>query len=336
MGSAVTVGAGRMGRGIALAYLLAGRPVTVLDLRPRTDEAYELLSRQVRDEVAGTLAQLATLDVLPADQVNATDALLEVAPLEAAEDVLGCAGIVYEAVPETREAKAQALPQIGALASEDAVIASTTSTMLSSELAGLVPRPERFLNAHWLNPGFLHLLVEVSPHEGTAPEALDALRAELEAIGKMPVVCAASPGFIVPRLQALVMNEAARMVAEGVATPADIDRATRYGFGLRFASVGVLEFIDVGGADILYHADRYLSETLDPDRYAVPEVIAEHMSQGRDGLRSGEGFFHYDPEQGDAYRLDVLRRTLAMARYLEAERARELPSDHSDAAQRTR
>lgn len=323
MRSTVAVGAGRMGRGIALAYVLANRPVTVLDLRPRTDEGYEVLAGQVHAEVSSTLEQLAGLGVLPADRVDATAALVEVAPVEAAEDVLAGAGVVYEGVPETREAKADALPRLAAMVDQDTVIASTTSTMLSTELAALVPHPERFLNAHWLNPAFLHLVVEVSPHPGTAPEALATLRADLESIGRMPVQCAPSPGFIVPRLQALVMNEAARMVAEGVATAEDIDLATRFGFGLRFASVGVLEFIDYGGADILYHADRYLAETVDERRYAVPDVIAEHMREGREGLRSGEGFYDYEPARVDGYREDVLRRTLAMARFLEQERDRD-------------
>lgn len=316
--STVAVGAGRMGRGIALAYALRGQPVTVLDFKQRSDQEHRRLADQTLAEVTSTLRQLAALDALAADAVEEVAARVSVAPLDAAEDVLAGADVVYEGVPETREAKADALPRIGRLAGPETIIASTTSTMLSSELADLVPGPHRFLNAHWLNPAFIHLLVEVSPHPGTDPQVLAALRSDLEEIGKVPVVCACSPGFIVPRLQALVMNEAARMVAEGVASAEDIDRATRFGLGLRFAALGVLEFIDFGGNDILYHADRYLSETIDEHRYAVPDIIAEHMREGRDGLRTGEGFFTYDPEGVDAYRQDALRRTLAMARHFEA------------------
>ncbi|SDB82002.1 3-hydroxyacyl-CoA dehydrogenase [Raineyella antarctica] len=316
----VAVGAGRMGRGIAVAYALKGRPVTVLDFKARAEHDVERLVRDVQDEVRSTLDQLATLDVLSPAEVEATAALVTVAPLEASPEVLGTARIVYEGVPETPAAKADALPRLGLLAAEDTIIASTTSTMLASELAGLVPRTERFLNAHWLNPAFINLLVEVSPHEDTDPRVTEALKAELELVGKVPVVCACSPGFIVPRLQALIMNEAARMVSEGVATAADIDKATRFGLGLRFASLGVLEFIDFGGNDILYYADRYLSRTIDEYRYAVPAVIEQNMREGRDGLRTGQGFFSYDAEDVDAYRQDVLRRTLEMARHFEAVR----------------
>ena len=83
----------------------------------------------------------------------------------------------------------------------------------------------------------------------------------LEEIGEVPILCKASPGYIVPRIQALAMNEAARLVEEGVVTADDIDEAVRYGFGLRFAALGLLEFIDWGGLDILYYASGYLGKT---------------------------------------------------------------------------
>ena len=100
--------------------------------------------------------------------------------------------------------------------------------------------PERFLNVHWLNPAYLIPLVEISPGAATDPAVIAQVKALLEGIGKVPVVCAATPGFIVPRIQALAMNEAARMVEEGVASAEDIDKAIRYGFGFRYAVLGLL------------------------------------------------------------------------------------------------
>jgi 3-hydroxybutyryl-CoA dehydrogenase len=188
----------------------------------------------------------------------------------------------------------------------DAIVASTTSTMLSTELAGFVTHPERFLNAHWLNPAYLVPLVELSPHPGTAPAVVERTKALLGAIGKVPVVCAPAPGFIVPRMQALMMNEAARMIEQGVATAEDIDRAVRHGLGFRYASTGVVEFIDVGGLDILYYASRYLAQSTG-DRY---------MHAGRDGLRSGRGFYDWNSVDVPAYRRDALGRQLAMLRQL--------------------
>ena len=97
------------------------------------------------------------------------------------------------------------------------------------------------------------------------------------------MVCGAAPGYIVPRLQALVMNEAARMVEEGVATAEEIDKATRYGMGLRFAALGVVEFIDFGGCDILHHASREMAASIDAARYAAPAIVGRMMREGRLG-----------------------------------------------------
>src|SRR5690606_25778595 len=97
------------------------------------------------------------------------------------------------------------------LASTQALIASTTSTMLASDLAPMVRNPRRFMNAHWLNPAYIIPLVEVSPHEGSDPEAVDKIIASLQSIGKVPVRCAGRPGAIVPRGQPRSRNAAARM-----------------------------------------------------------------------------------------------------------------------------
>lgn len=308
------VGAGRMGRGIALAYALRGRRSAIIDFKARGAEQYAALDAEVRHELRATLEQLASLGMFPADQVPQLLSCIDVLPLREAGPALAGAGIVYECVPETREAKEDALGRIGRAMSPGAILASTTSTMLASDLCALVPDPARFMNAHWLNPAYVIPLVEISAHPGTAPEALAVLKASLQSIGKVPVECACSPGFIVPRLQTLVMNEAARMVEEKVATAEQIDLATRYGLGFRFAAIGVLEFIDYGGNDILYHASRYLSQHLD-ERYAAPEIIDRYMHEGRNGLRSASGFLSYEGKDLDAYRRDVLERTVGMLRH---------------------
>ena len=141
------------------------------------------------------------------------------------------------------------------------------------------------------------------------------VKALLEGIGKVPVVCAATPGFIVPRIQALAMNEAARMVEEGVASAEDIDKAIRYGFGFRYAVLGLLEFIDWGGGDILYYASRYLEGALHSDRYRAPEVIANNMRDGRIGMRTGAGFLDYSGLDVDAYREKRLAEMVELLRH---------------------
>jgi 3-hydroxybutyryl-CoA dehydrogenase len=265
--------------------------------------------------MAVSLASLAELGAMTDAAVARVLARIRVVPETLAAQALAMADAVFESVPETLEAKQSALARICAMAKPDAILASTTSTILAADLVPLATRPERLLNAHWLNPAYLIPLVELSVHPGTAPEVVSRLRGLLEDIGKVPVVCAAAPGYIVPRLQALIMNEAARMVEEGVASAEEIDKATRYGLGLRFSAIGVIEFIDYGGNDVLYYASRYLAERLSRERYAAPAIVDRLMHEGKIGLKSGQGFYDYRERDLPAYRKDVLARTLGALRH---------------------
>jgi len=313
--SIACVGAGRMGRGMAIAFAYAGMGVNLIDLKERSDAAWDQLAADAKAELHGSLQLLAQLGAVPADAVKRIAPRVRLVRESEADAALAAAEVVFEGVPETLEAKREALARVCAAAPAAAIIASTTSTILVTDLVPLVTHPERLINAHWLNPAYVIPLVELSVHDGTARAVRQRLRALLEGIGKVTVECGPAPGYIVPRLQALIMNEAARMVDEGVATAEDIDKATRYGLGLRFAAIGVVEFIDFGGNDILYHASRYLSRTLSAERYTAPAIVDRMMAEGRNGLKSGQGFYDYQGIDVDAYRLDVLQRTLGMLRH---------------------
>jgi 3-hydroxybutyryl-CoA dehydrogenase len=218
-------------------------------------------------------------------------------------------------VPEVVELKREVLAAASKCVTPGTIIASTTSTILVDDLSGAVEHPGRFLSVHWLNPAYLIPLVEISPGAATDPAVTARVKALLEGIGKVPVVCAATPGFIVPRIQALAMNEAARMVEQGVASAEDIDKAIRYGFGFRYAVMGLLEFIDWGGGDILYYASRYLEGALGSDRYRAPEVISRNMESGRIGMRTGAGFLDYAGLDIDAYREKRLAELVELLRH---------------------
>jgi 3-hydroxybutyryl-CoA dehydrogenase len=311
-----TLGAGRMGRGIAHAFAYAGHEVALIDAKERPAEEAARLGELALEEVRASLAALAEAGAFDAAEIPAMLARIRFVPRAEAPAALARVDVLFEGVPEVREAKAQAFAFAGAHLAPDAIVASTTSTMLSTELAALVPRPERFLNSHWLNPAYLIPLVEVSPHPGTDPQVTGRLEALLEAIGKKPVRCSPAPGFIVPRLQSLVMNEAARMIEQGIATPEDVDRAVRYGFGIRYATMGVVEFTDYGGLDILYYASRYLAAATGEARFAPPEIVERYMKDGRRGLREGRGFFDWSGTDTARYRREVLARQLALLAHL--------------------
>ena len=311
------VGAGRMGRGMAVAFAFSGHPVHLVDAKPRDAAAANTLLENARQEIAATFTLMAGFGLLDDTEIDTMLNRVAFFSSDQLEQGLAGASVIFEGVPETIEAKANAFDRVCAHADPKAIIASTTSTILSNDLQPLVRYPERFLNAHWLNPAFLVPLVELSPGDGTDPEATDKLKALLERIGKVPVVCKASPGYIVPRIQALAMNEAARLVEEGVATPEDIDKATKYGFGFRFAVLGLLEFIDWGGGDILYYASQYMAQTTGEDRFAAPAIIQENMSNGRTGLRDGQGFLDYEGLDLPSYQRGRLDAFAAMLRHLD-------------------
>jgi 3-hydroxybutyryl-CoA dehydrogenase len=278
------VGAGRMGRGIALSCAIAGVESVLIDLKPRAAEDFARFEAQARAEVERDLGFLARIGVLHHERVPALTATVRVLPAaEAAGTLSGC-DLIFQGVPETIDAKRVAFDWINEAAPADMIVASTTSTMGVNELAAMIARPQRFLNAHWLNPAHLMPLVEISVGSRTDPEVAKRTRAILTSLGKVPVVCSA------PRVQALAMNEAARLVEEGVASVEDIDTAVRVGFGLRFAVLGLLEFIDWGGNDILYYATGQLSRTIDAERFRAPPIIESNMcaTNNRDDLKTGE------------------------------------------------
>jgi 3-hydroxybutyryl-CoA dehydrogenase len=309
------VGAGRMGRGIAIAFAYAGHRIALVDLRPRTPATRARLCAEARGEIRGALEGLAALGALASSQVGAIADRVALIDAAGAPEALRAADLVFEGVPETLEAKREAFAQIDRHCRDDAILTSTTSSILVTQLATFVRRPERFLNMHWLNPAYLIPVVELSTHPGTSAEVLARVRELMQSIGKLPVVCGPAPGYIVPRLQALIMNEAARMVEEGIASAEEIDKATRYGLGLRFAALGVVEFIDVGGCDILHHASREMAGSIDAGRYRAPAIIERMVAEGRLGLKSGGGFYDYASRDIGAYRRDVLSRTLGMLRH---------------------
>ncbi|BEP70431.1 MULTISPECIES: 3-hydroxybutyryl-CoA dehydrogenase [unclassified Variovorax] len=320
------VGAGRMGRGIAIAFAYAGHRIALIDLRPRTPEAWQRLRDEAQAEITASLSGLAQLGVIDASQVERIAARVDFVNAAEAPRALAAAELVFEGVPETMEAKREAFEHLNRHCRDDAILTSTTSSILVTQLAALVRRPERFLNMHWLNPAYVIPVVELSCHPGTDAGVLARTKALMEAIGKLPVVCGASPGYIVPRLQALVMNEAARMIEEGAATAEEIDKATRYGLGLRFAALGVVEFIDFGGCDILHHASREMSASLDAGRYTAPAIVGRMVEEGRLGLKSGSGFYDYAGRDTAAYRRDVLSRTLGELKHAGLWRA---PADET-------
>jgi 3-hydroxybutyryl-CoA dehydrogenase len=310
------VGAGRMGVGLAHVFAYAGHEVRLLDVKERNADGFAELESRAKADIGRTVGLMAMLGRIADTDISHILDRITVFPLGRAAETLSDAPLIFEGVPEVLDAKERALAITCEHAAPDAIIASTTSTMLVDELAAFVSRPERFLNAHWLNPAFLIPLVEMSVGSRTAPGVVARLREVLEAVGKVPVVLQASPGFVVPRIQSLAMSEAARAVEDGIASPEEIDKAVRVGFGLRFAILGLIEFIDWGGNDILYYAGNYMKKAFESDRFEVPAITEQYMKEGRNGLREGRGFYDYRDIDVNAYQMETLRKLIDLIDHL--------------------
>ena len=303
------VGAGRMGKAIAIAFAYAGLQVKLIDAKERSIHDFVQYQRQVEQDIAQELMLLSQIQFIQPEQTSAIQANIQVIEKSASIQYLKQCDLVLEGVPEKLLVKQDIFAWLDQHIAPDCIVASTTSTFLVTEIAKMLSSPERVINAHWLNPAYLIPLVELSRSEQTSDQTVLALKSFLTSIGKVAVVCNAKAGYIVPRIQALAMNEAARMVAEGVASAEDIDIAIRTGFGLRFSVLGLLEFIDWGGGDILYYASQYLERELG-ERYSTAEIVVENMRNGRNGLREQQGFYQYEGLDISAYKQQVLQTFL--------------------------
>ena len=310
-GDVAVLGSGRIGRQIALAFAVAGHHVLLVDLKERSVADAERTLADARREIARDLGLMAEERVIAQAEVETA--------LGRIEDRVGLGTLdgyafIQEALPESVELKRQTFKRLAGLVAPDAVIASASSTISPSHLADAVDRPERFLVAHWLNPAHIIPLVEVVPGPRTAEATVARTIALLEALGKVPVRCGDSPGFIGPRLQVLLMNEAVRLVEEGVATPEQVDKAFRAGMGFRYASIGIFEFIDWGGVDILYQASRYMTEALGDDRFKAARLVEDKMARNELGPKTGRGFFDYAGERRETFETDKVRLLLRQLR----------------------
>jgi len=309
------LGPGRIGRQIALAFALGGCPVRLVDVKEgRPVAEAERALADARREIERDLRLMVEEQVIgEAESAAVLGRIEERIGLDALK---GC-GFVQEALPESVPLKQAALARLNGVVDTDAIIASGSSTISPSHVCGAVEHPERFLVAHWLNPAHIIPLVDVVPGPRTAPDTVERTLALLESLGKTPVRCGDSPGFIGPRLQVLLMNEAVRLVEEGVATPEDVDRAFKAGMGFRYASIGIFEFIDWGGVDILYRASRYMTEALGDERFKPARLVEEKMARNELGPKTGRGFFDYAGDRREAFETDKLR---ALLRRLRTER----------------
>lgn len=272
------LGGGRMGAGIAHAFVLAGSRVTVVE---RDAAAADAAASRIRESLRRSVERGATERGLP-DLEAAVTTGTDVA-------AFGDVGLAIEAVPEDRALKLAALRRAEAALPAGGVLASNTSSISIDDLAAFLGRPDHFLGLHFFNPVPASALVEVVVGAGTDPTIAEDAGSWVRALGKRAVVVRDSPGFASSRLGVALALEAIRMLEEGVASAADIDAAMELGYR---HPVGPLRTTDIVGLDVRLGIAEELAGTLG-DRFAPPQLLRDLVAQGHLGRKSGRGFYEW-------------------------------------------
>jgi 3-hydroxybutyryl-CoA dehydrogenase len=286
------LGGGRMGAGIAHAFLLGGSSVRVVE---RDAEAAAVATSRIRAAI-GVSVQRGT----STERADALIGRLEVGVTVAAFS--GC-GLVVEAVPEDREVKADALRAVERVLDDRAVLASNTSSLSIDGLADALLRPTRFLGLHFFNPVPSSALVEVVIGSETDPDVAEHAVGWVQALGKKAITVRDAPGFASSRLGVAIALEAIRMLEDGVASAADIDAAMVLGY--RFP-VGPLRLTDQVGLDVRLAIADYLHAELG-ERFSPPQLLRDKVAAGELGRKTGRGFFEWEPSHPADREVPTLR-----------------------------
>jgi 3-hydroxybutyryl-CoA dehydrogenase len=272
------LGGGRMGAGIAHAFLMGGADVVVVE---RDEQAAQGARERVEASVAKSIERGAAEGNL--------DEILE--SFSTSVDYADFRGrdLVVEAVPEDPALKTQALTAVEAELAPGGFLATNTSSLSVSKLAESLARPERFLGLHFFNPVPASTLIEVVIAEKTSAETEAAARGWVAGLAKTAVVVKDAPGFASSRLGVAIALEAMRMVEEGVASAEDIDNAMVLGYK---HPTGPLKTTDIVGLDVRLGIAEYLASTLG-DRFAPPQILRDKVAAGELGRKTGKGFYNW-------------------------------------------
>jgi 3-hydroxybutyryl-CoA dehydrogenase len=282
------LGAGTMGRGIAHVAALAGYTIHLYDPFPEA-------LKKAEAGIHRNLAKGVELGKVPADAAERARELLQLH-----ENLAGAvreAGLVIEAVPEDMGLKIRTFAEVVRSCPEHALLASNTSALSITEMAAATGRPDRFAGMHFFNPVHVMRLIELVRGLETSQDTLDAMARVGERMGKEIVTVHESPGFVTSRINALIGNEAFRMLQEGVASAEDIDKALKLGLN---HPMGPFEMVDLVGLDVRLSILEFLHRTLG-EAYRPNTLLVQHVKAGRLGRKVGRGVYDYD-EQGERVR----------------------------------
>ena len=275
------IGAGTMGNGIAQACAVAGLTAVMVDIaQAAVDKGLATVS--------GSLDRLVKKEKLSAADKDA--AMARIQGSTNYED-LKKAQLVIEAATENQDLKVKILRQVDAMLAPEVIIASNTSSIGITQLAAATSRPDRFIGMHFFNPVPMMALVEIIRGLQTSDATHDAVKELAVALGKSPITVKNAPGFVVNRILVPMINEAFFVLAEGLATPEDIDAGMKLGCN---HPIGPLALADMIGLDTMLAVMNVFYEGFNDPKYRAAPLLKEMVAAGRLGRKSGQGFYRYD------------------------------------------
>ncbi len=277
------IGAGTMGRGIAHAAALGGYRTVLQDILPNA-------LRQAESEIRANLDKAVEIGKIAANEANAAFARLQYAG--SVEEAARQADLVIEAVPEEMESKIEIFTLLDKICRPTTILASNTSSLSLTEIAGVTYRAKKIVGMHFFNPVHKMKLLEIVRALETDDDTVATAADVGTRMRKEVVVIKESPGFVTSRINAMIGNEAFYMLQEGVASAEDIDKALKLGLN---HPMGPFELVDLVGLDTRLHILEYLHNTLG-EKFRPAPLLVQYVKAGRLGRKSGRGVFEY-PEQ---------------------------------------
>ena len=274
------VGSGQMGNGIAQVAACSGKEVIMVDIKE------EFLEKGVLT-ISNSLDKLASKGRITDEQASSALSLISTS---VSMDALSECDLVVEAIPEIPELKFSTFSQLDSICKPEAILASNTSSISINEIASHTKRADRVIGMHFMNPVPIMKLVEVINGEETSAEVTSEVISASEEMGKIPLSCMDSPGFVSNRILMPMINEAILTLQEGVAEPEAIDGIMKLGMN---HPIGPLALADLIGLDTVMHILNVLEEGMEEDKYAPADLLVEKVSKGELGRKSGTGFYHY-------------------------------------------
>jgi len=275
------VGLGTMGAGIAQVCVQAGIETVGREVSDELGEA-------ARGRIDHYLGRGIEKGRLSEDERAA--ALERLTTTSRVEDLADC-DLVIEAVVEELDVKRALFADLDRLVRPDAVLATNTSALSVTDIAEATERPERVVGMHFFNPAPVLPLVEVVRTEQSSDEAVETAYVFAERIGKQPIRCGDTPGFVVNRILIPLLNDCVRVLDEAGVTPEDLDTAMTAGLNW---PIGPCALIDLIGIDVHVHASEALRSALGEARMEPPVRLRQMLEEGRLGRKSGAGFFAYE------------------------------------------